>query len=101
MLGSSGPTALSTLGTSCGSISSPGQSPAVDSGDYRRAWQARPVRADGRVGIVEPTGLGQLGGWLEGGTPRMAPRPHAFKARDKVLGPGGLAGYFARALRRL
>ena len=59
--------------------SAPGQPPAPDTGLYRAAWTFA-VLDSTTVGMYPrlPAGdhPGQLGGWLEFGTSKMAARPH-------------------------
>lgn len=65
--------------------SKPGEPPRRESGNYRDSWQhATEVRGD-TVRAVTGTPM-ELGLWLEKGTGRMAPRPHASKLAQEFGG---------------
>jgi hypothetical protein len=65
--------------------SAPGQAPAVDTGAYRASWTFA-LQGPDTVAMYpgpspHPT---HLGTWLEFGTSRMAPRPHARVAAAQI-----------------
>ena len=76
--------------------SAPGEVPAVRTGAFRNSWQPTSMmRGDVAISKLETTltvnGY-NLGGLLEDGTSKMAPRPHQQKILDKAE-PKALAIY--------
>ncbi len=64
--------------------SAPGEPPAVRTGAFRGSWQAS-ARSGGDVFLSRLESGSPLASVLEGGTSRMAPRPHQKRILDKAL----------------
>lgn len=68
----------SATGSGTHRASAPGEPPAPDTGSYRASWDAAKTRPDGLAWIVFTRD--KRGPWLEYGTTKIAPRPHALPA---------------------
>lgn len=82
-------------GSGVHTASSPNESPATDSGEFRRSWKARTVvprygaTYSVSAGVESGYQVGRkgllLGDLLENGTSRMAPRKYKDKAVDAAM----------------
>lgn len=85
------------VGRSKGKVerSKPGESPRRDRGDYYKSF-GHAVTSDGdRVAAHAGTDM-ERGQWLEGGTGRMAPRPHFGVVFRRLL--SGISDRFVKLL---
>ena len=68
----------SATGAGTHRASAPGEPPAPDTGSYRASWDVQKITPDGLSWIVFTPD--KRGPWLEYGTTKIAPRPHALPA---------------------
>lgn len=69
--------------------SAPGEAPAVRTGVFRNSWMPKVVdNADGSVTLRLSTAENSKGypGYLEYGTPKMAPRPYVKRIQEGSVG---------------